>query len=260
VNIQIVNGGGRPNGYEDEEGKVTSVTTYLGQLQYPRALMKWAYKLGFEDGAELSPLDDAPGLDSHNEALSIGSASHGMIEDTILNIGDPFANKDLVRLDADEHREYAINSYAGWKAWEQEYTPEFIAIEKPLYGMMRVEGIEELIRFAGTFDAIARIDGHLHLIDWKTSKQISDSTFAQMGAYALLLALNEDFCEKIGVQELDYLSVVRLDKTGKGWEMKSTQDIIGCVEAFKSGIRHIHLKRKINKASDRSKGKVSTHI
>ena len=104
-----------------------------------------------------------------------GSRIHAAIESFIK--GDeikhdaqfPDSDGNMAELSADEYR--ALVKFAEWDAVT---TPEYIATEKTV--------ISKRYGFAGTLDCLARIDGKLVLIDWKTGKGIYTSYFLQVAA------------------------------------------------------------------------------
>lgn len=65
--------------------------------------------------------------------------------------------------------------------WEAKYKPDVVGTEVRLY--------HKILRYAGTADLIAYIDGKLTIVDFKTTAQFSDMTFpVQLEAYAQMLA------------------------------------------------------------------------
>lgn len=104
-----------------------------------------------------------------------GSRIHGAIEAFIkgdeIKHDAQFPNSDgtMAELTADEYR--ALVKFADWDALTR---PEYITTEKTV--------VSKIFGYAGTLDCLARIDGKLYLIDWKTGKSIYTSYFLQVAA------------------------------------------------------------------------------
>jgi len=93
----------------------------------------------------------------------------------------------------------------------------------------------------GTLDVVAKVDEELELIDWKTSKRLSDDVFLQTASYKMMLL--EGGVEKISRR------AVRLDKTGKGFEdypIKS--DYFKDRDAFLALLKNYRWNRDIKQA------------
>ena len=97
------------------------------------------------------------------------------------------------------------NSIEAFLTWEKVHTVAWIASE------VRVASKEYM--FAGTLDAFAVIDGHLSLVDFKTSAAIYESMYIQTAAYKL--CLHEGKCDPF---EKRY--ILRFPKDGSGFEAR----------------------------------------
>jgi hypothetical protein len=60
---------------------------------------------------------------------------------------------------------------------------EFLAEIQPTFLYLEETVWSDTHRYAGSFDAIATIDGETVLLDWKTSKSVYDSVALQLSAY-----------------------------------------------------------------------------
>lgn len=80
-----------------------------------------------------------------------------------------------------------------------EFSPEFLANEVMVWSPTRW--------FAGTFDAIVRIDGELWMIDYKTSKRVYESHHLQLAAY-------EGARRELGLEPIEHAGVVLLPPDG----------------------------------------------
>ena len=105
--------------------------------------------------------------------------------------------------------------------WYQEYQPEILFKETTV--------LHKKLRVAGTFDAVAKINGAITLIDWKTSKTFSDKFWYQTSFY-------KEAFESMGMGEIAQTAVLRLGtKHKKGYEyvIHSAPEIKKDFETFK---------------------------
>lgn len=197
--LRVRNSGRKGSGYVlptrlDEDGKplvVPGVTTALNALDKP-GILRWsidqvvAYAVTHVDELlnrseeagyrflqyvlnRMKPGDfDDPLFDVRNshramldDLAELGTMTHTWISD-FLTTGFP---EELVR---DEQAQMA----SAFLDWYEDHDVEVIALEVTVVG----DG------YAGTFDAILRIDGVVYLIDFKTSRRTRDEHFAQLGA------------------------------------------------------------------------------
>lgn len=122
-----------------------------------------------------------------NAAAARGTAVHNAIENYTL-----FGIADL----APEYSGY-LDAYI---AWRNEYSPEPLANECKVY--------HKILRYAGTSDMLAVIDGKLILIDFKTSSSVNKMlTGVQLEAYAKAY-------ESHGLK-VDGKAILHLKKNGK---------------------------------------------
>jgi ATP-dependent exoDNAse (exonuclease V) beta subunit len=158
---------------------VPSVTSILKVIDKP-ALPRWAAKETAEYvGRTLKPgvmLDEiaiknlvrdakrAP-WDKAEEAADIGSLVHRFAEDFALG-KDP-------ALPVEARARRAVDQFLGW--WNANHV-EVIAAERKVYS--------EEFRFAGTVDLVARVNGRLAVVDYKTSTGIWPEYRLQLAAYA----------------------------------------------------------------------------
>lgn len=170
------------DGYRLRDGtRVPSVTTINGRFKESGALMKWACRVGFEQGKRG---DFEPDLyKKSSEAADIGTVAHGMVELTIKGNATPEVLEAYVTetLPA-ESRAAAWSSYAAFNSWAKNYSVSFKQQEVSL--------VSEKHRFGGTLDAVGLINNDqgsgLALFDWKTSKAIYEDYLIQVAAYGAL--------------------------------------------------------------------------
>lgn len=163
-----------------------SVTTILGLLDKP-ALVPWAARMVVEyltereeEIKEAALSGDKYALvdilekaqDAHkkakNEAASIGTLVHKAVETyTIMGVEPEFPET--------EEGEAAKEGFNAYLDWEEKNHVEYLHNE--------LELVDTEIGYAGTTDAICRINGTLFLLDFKTSKGIYDEHKIQVSAY-----------------------------------------------------------------------------
>jgi len=93
--------------------------------------------------------------------------------------------------------------------------------------------------YAGTTDAVALIDGHLTICDWKTANNLWDEVDLQMAAYAMA------FYEQYGEKPVS-CRAIRLDKSQGYWSHKDQvilTNIDDAFEAFLGAIKIYNYRR-----------------
>jgi len=127
------------------------------------ALIHWAWKLGCE-GKNYR--------DVSKEACDIGTLAHFYIE--------CFLNNQVADLSdyTEEERNKALVCYQKFAEWWEEQNMSVVGTE--------IQMINEEHRYGGTIDLIAKKGDEFILIDFKTSKKISDSYWRQCAGYANL--------------------------------------------------------------------------
>jgi len=158
-------------GYYTAAGKrVPGVTTVIAALKGdPGGLMHWAWQLG-KDGKDYKVERD--------NACSIGHCVHAMIEAHLLGgvfYPSPFAEI----LDNEDAAKKVRSAYDAYRQWRAGVNIEVIATEVPL--------VSEIHQYGGTLDLLARVNGALVILDWKTSNHIYGDAVAQVAAYARLV-------------------------------------------------------------------------
>ena len=156
------------------------------------------------------------------EATDIGSAVHHAIEHYVKHGKD--ATGDL--------SESVQNGFLAFLEWESLNKVEWLESEKTLYNLESC--------YAGTCDAIAKINGVKYLLDFKTSKSIYDEYRFQLAAYMACLDESEGV-ERIGI--------LRLDKeTGEPEFKDITKDWQKKYKAFLALVNWYYLskKRRVN--------------
>mgnify|MGYP001181738806 FL=1 len=143
--------------YKVDGVKVPSVTRIVDAC-FPKNLTEWAVSVGEEEYRRVT-----------DEALNIGNKTHEWIEKYIKlwlfrgyqtpKTGDKF-----------------FNSVSSFLEWEEKFKPEWLYEERKVYC--------DKYNYAGTVDAVAKINGRICVIDFKTSKKIYKPYHLQVTAYA----------------------------------------------------------------------------
>lgn len=189
----VERGPGRPKGYFLESGqRVPGVTTVIGRFKDSGALMHWAWQQGMS------------GKDYRNTsgmAATAGVFGHAMIEADVHGRVAELPQATELGITQEEHNELvskATISFGAFTEWKRNTNCEILYTELPL--------VSSPIRFGGTIDAVARINGELAILDWKTSNRIYADHLVQVAAYKILW--NDNNQERIKAAH-----VLRIDKT-----------------------------------------------
>jgi ATP-dependent exoDNAse (exonuclease V) beta subunit len=137
-------------------------------------------------------------------AIALGKVVHEWCEQAILwKLGE--AEPPAVPED-----ELASNSINAFREWVKMNDVEWIAAEKRVYSRKH--------NYAGTADAVARVNGEFSVIDFKTSNRIYDEYYLQIAAYGY--CMEDIYGEKI---EAGY--ILRFDKESGRFEASKSTDM-----------------------------------
>lgn len=184
----IVRGTGRPTVYKNAKGeRLPSVTTITGARKAGiEGLLVWANRLG-QDGKDHREVRDS--------AAEAGTLAHAMVENSIHGrdpmegVPDNLSPEVVVQ---------AKNGFSAFEQWSRVMKVDYVATETPI--------VSELYQFGGTPDAIAKIDGRMMLLDWKTSNGIYGDYLIQLAAYRWLWEENTEG------QDIAYCFLLRFGK------------------------------------------------
>ncbi|MFI2213021.1 hypothetical protein [Streptomyces sp. NPDC020141] len=164
---------------EDAHSRVPGVTSVVDQL--PKSFLKfWAVKVTAEAAVEhedvwlpLARRDPQGAVDYlkgvhrrvAGEAAGVGSRAHTWFERAAR--GEAI-NPRHVPADVKHHVRWFME-------FLDQIQPEFLHLEQTVWS--------DRHQYAGSFDALARIDGEVVMLDWKTSKDVYASVALQLAAY-----------------------------------------------------------------------------
>lgn len=198
--------------YEIEGKSVPRVSNALDLLS-TRFLYRWYSNNGTKKALEVLKLLSAEeaeraiqplpqdflknAYDKSEEALTIGTDVHHLIESDL-------KGKRIPR-QSDTSTQTAFSNY---KTWKRSHKIEVIQTEMTVYSAKH--------DYAGTLDAILRVDGKVGIYDWKTGKRFSPVNNLQIVAYRKALKeMNPTF-------KVHEIGVVYFDKVKK---FKASRDV-----------------------------------
>ena len=169
--------------YKVDGVKVPSVTRIVDAC-FPKNLTDWAVTLGEEEYHRI--------LD---EALDIGNYTHEWIE--------TYLKEDHATPDVGHS---SFNSIKSFLKWDSDYEPKWIDSERKIYC--------DKYKYAGTVDAVAKINGRVCVIDFKTSRKIYKPYHLQVTAYAQAIKRID------GLRQWPLGIILRLDKETGQYQQK----------------------------------------
>ena len=173
----------KAHSYKVEGVKVPSVTRVVDGC-FPKDLTHWALSIGQEEYDKVI-----------SEALEVGNDTHQWIEHYI-NYGHACA----------EPEDYISKSVNAFLDWTTKYNPEWVDAERKVYC--------DKYKYAGTVDAVAKINGRVCVIDFKTSKKVYKPYHLQVTAYAQAIKRMD------GLRRWPLGIILRLDKETGEFEHK----------------------------------------
>jgi hypothetical protein len=225
-----------PNKYKKSEHRYffdgieyPSVTTITGQLDKSAGLLPWAvgcamdfirlHRKEYKDIESLLLDAEKRYREVSQEALDIGSEVHYLIERYIQH------DKDVLK----DVRDEVMQGVIAFFEWEKENNVEWIESEIPVFN--------NNWGYAGKFDAIAKVNNKVYVIDFKTSKRIYPEAWLQVAAYKEaresmyktyeVIDHNGDcFTKSYNEIEVDGVGILRLDKLTGLPEWKEKTDFV----------------------------------
>ena len=170
-------------------GYYPSATTILNAYPTSEHLVKWIADNGFHESRAM-----------RDEAGRRGTRIHSAIE-LLLGGGE------IVKEGYTIEEWHKLDTFVRWHA---EFKPEVLGLEIPIFSKKG--------KYAGRLDCIARINGELYVLDWKSSANIHKSFPLQFAAYAKAVEENSDL-------KIDNVAVIRLGADSiKGYQYKIYPD------------------------------------
>lgn len=170
----------------------------------PAALIAWAHKLGRE-GKDYRKVVQ--------EACDVGTLAHFMIE--------AFLNGFVCDLEDYETEliEKALGCYGKFIDWWDEQNLEKVATE--------IQLVNQPYRYGGTIDLVAKkANGDHVLLDFKTSKKVSESYWRQVAGYAALWNENqEEVTILLGKEETENIKIGPYQIIPEGVKVVGTKKI-----------------------------------
>lgn len=164
--------------YKLKDGTVVpSVTTIISNnLGWNKnMLIAWSKKIALTQGRDSNEITE--------EAADVGHLTHTLIEHRIkTKMGIEQALPDITGLDK-ELLKKAKFGYLAFLDWEAKWKPD-------RYVFSELEMVSESHKYGGTMDIMAEKDGHLYIIDIKTSNSIHPEMVIQLQAYRELFHEN----------------------------------------------------------------------
>ena len=169
--------------YKVDGVKVPSVTRVVDGC-FPKNLTDWALSVGKEEYDNVI-----------NEALEIGNHAHSWIENYIV-----YGHACNV---PGSHIKPSIDAFL---KWYEDVKPVWKDAERKIYC--------DKYKYAGTVDAVAKINGRVCVIDFKTSKKVYKPYHLQVTAYAQAIKRID------GLRQWPLGIILRLDKETGEYEQK----------------------------------------
>jgi hypothetical protein len=212
--------------YELNGIQYPSVTTITGILDKP-ALLQWASNCAVDFIKEnLEALKDPIDVHRGEDVLEQARKAFTIKRDTAADAGTQCHHAIQMYIAGQDPypsltSEAAKNGFEAFLSWESKNHVEWIQSEVEVFSILR--------GYAGRFDAIARVNGHLYLIDFKTSKGVWDEQKYQVCAYRQ--AYNEMLEE--GQEPIENLAILHLNKeTGEPRFVPIEKDIERYTQLF----------------------------
>lgn len=211
---------------------VPSVTNIIGTLDKP-FLLGWYAKLAAESAVETE--QKHPGLilakpdaavKHFKEAGSRKLESAGVIGDAVHN-----AVEQLAQGLASQHPENVNGYIDSFHKFIKEWQPEFVHFEVTCFGSINDPHIGEL-KYAGTADFVAKINGLTVVGDWKSGKSIHTEAALQLSALANAKEMITSEGDIIEMPKVDSGIIVHL--TPKGFFVYQSEPFGVAWETFKA--------------------------
>lgn len=168
---------------------VPSVTWITGHYPKGTGFYKWLAGKGWDE-AEIAKTS------AGDKGSKIHNAIENLISGETIKMDSQFMNNSTEKEEDLKVEEY--EAIMAFQNWANKVQPEFIANE--------ITVISEKHNFAGTVDCIARINGQIWIIDFKTSQYVWPEMEIQISAYKKALSdQNEEYKDaKLAILQVGY--------------------------------------------------------
>jgi Holliday junction resolvase-like predicted endonuclease len=182
--------------------KFKSVTTIISEKSDKSSLLEWRKRVGEQEANRITAV-----------ATRRGTAIHSLCEAYVLNEPNYTDKKSVIDID----------TFNGLKGLLDKHVDDVFGIELPLYSTM--------LRAAGRSDLIAKFDGTLSIIDFKTStrlkkEQYIENYFIQSTVYSIM------FEEIYGIKVPQLAIMMAVDNEEPQLFVKKTKDYYSRVIDF----------------------------
>jgi len=193
---------------------IPSVTWITSYVYKGVEFYKWLASKGWDEAEAIK-------TEAGDRGTKIHKAIEKLIDGEVVKMDTEFENRSDEKSTDLEPDEYsAVNSFIKWCEADE---PEFILSEVTL--------TSEEYDFAGTVDAVARINGEIWIVDWKSSQYIWPSMKAQISAYKVAIIemmKNNEIQVDISIEEMENAKMAVLQvgykKNKRRWKFTEIQD------------------------------------
>lgn len=257
---------------DGEPGRYVTSTTSVTKIIDKPALINWAVNqtVGYlrrnwltgkpyrksQIEALLARARDAR-LVTSRQATDIGTLAHDWCERYALAAiaGVPAIPELPYGSANDDRARLACEAFMGWVA---QHEVEFLAAEKKVFSRE--------LDYSGTFDLMARVDGKLTLVDFKTSKRIYDEYELQLAGYAAAVAEEQAYIERYDLwdeqreiwgyepdargrewyrEPVDQGLILHIPKNGDDFSTREVEDLGGRFDVFRSCLEVVYWQKGI---------------
>ena len=218
---------------------VPNVTTILGMKDKSRALLFWQQRCIKEAFEQRFPVGKAFKFDEiqRNKAIDIitgaADAERKQAADIGMIVHKYIEARILGSLASLPENTEARNACIAFNNWIGDNVIEPVFTERMCYSRK--------YNYCGTADLVAKINGKMTCLDFKSSKAIYNETCLQVSAYA------EAFCEETGI-DIEQRAALRCDKADASYEYLVFPDNhIRDHETFLSLLRLYHFDKQASK-------------
>ena len=187
--------------YKNAEGIDVPGVTTITRMRSSEQLVSWAFNLG-KSHPELRST-----FQYTDDLAQIGKAAHAIVTASLRgeepDLGDFTPNEVAA----------AGPSVTKFNAWREQHKVEVLESGDKSY-------VSEQYQYGGTPDLLARIDGLITILDFKTGKGIYDEMLYQVAAYAHLV----EECVGLQVDQTYILQIGRTSAEGEGVRIRDRED------------------------------------